>query len=239
MMLERSPLRYRESVATLRSAQKSGAGVPAYMRWVNRWLGRRIAAAAAVIGLTPNGVTAVSALCSLAGLVLLVVAEPGLGVGVAVALLLALGFACDSADGQLARLTCAGGPAGEWVDHVVDAIRTPLTHVAVAVAIAAHRPELIWLAGVALAYAVVSAGQFMSQILAEQLVRQRGGEAPEPSGVRKSIALIPTDTGTLCWSFALWGLPAVFAAVYAVLFAVNAVYAAVSMRRKYRKLRAL
>lgn len=238
-MLDRGPRSYRENVVTLQHAQKSGAGVPAYMRWVNRWLGRRIAAAAAVVGLTPNGVTAISALCSLAGLVLLVVAEPGIGTGIAVALLLALGFACDSADGQLARLTGAGGPAGEWMDHVVDAIRTPLTHIAVAVALVVHRPELIWLAGVALAYAVVAAGQFMSQILAEQLVRQRGGEDPEPSGVRKSIALIPTDTGTLCWSFALWGAPVLFVPVYLLLFAVNAVYAAVSMRRKSRKLRAL
>ncbi|WP_024356556.1 CDP-alcohol phosphatidyltransferase family protein [Leucobacter chironomi] len=238
-MLDRSPRAYRENIATLQHAQKSGAGVPAYMRWVNRWLGRRIAAAAAAVGLTPNGVTAISALCSLAGLVLLVVAEPRVGTGIAVALLLALGFACDSADGQLARLTGAGGPAGEWMDHVVDAIRTPLTHVAVAVALVVHRPDLTWAAGVALAYAVVSAGQFMSQILAEQLVRQRGGEDPEPSGVRKSIALIPTDTGTLCWSFALWGAPLLFVPVYLVLFAVNAVYAVVSMRRKYRKLRAL
>lgn len=238
-MLERSGARgYRANVVTLQRAQKSGAGVPAYMRWVNRWLGRRIAAAAVVVGLTPNGVTAVSALCSLAGLILLVAAPAGPGTGLAVALLLALGFACDSADGQLARLTGAGGPAGEWVDHVVDAIRTPLTHVAVAVAVVVHRPETTWLAGVALAYSVVAAGQFMSQILAEQLVRQRGGEPPEPSGVRKSIALIPTDTGTLCWSFALWGAPVVFAAVYAALFAINTVYALVSMRRKYRKLRA-
>ncbi|QZY53140.1 CDP-alcohol phosphatidyltransferase family protein [Leucobacter tenebrionis] len=238
-MLERGTRGYRENVITLQNAQKSGAGVPAYMRWVNRWLGRRIAAAAAVVGLTPNAVTAISALCSLAGLVLLVAVEPGIGVGIAVAVLLALGFACDSADGQLARLTGTGGPAGEWMDHVVDAIRTPLTHVAVAVAWTLHRPETAWVAAIALAYAVVSAGQFMSQILAEQLVRQRGGEAPEASGVPKSLALIPTDTGTLCWSFALWGAPLVFVPVYALLFGVNAVYAVVSMRRKYLRLRAL
>lgn len=236
-MLEQHRPGYRESVARLQSAQKSGAGVPAYMRWVNRWLGRRIAAVAFGLGLTPNGVTAISALCSLAGLAVIVVAGPELWAGFVAAALLALGFAFDSADGQLARLTGTGGPAGEWVDHVVDAVRTPLTHAAVAVAVVLHRPDLAWVSAVALAYAVVSAGQFMSQILAEQLVRRRGGEPPEPSGVRKSFALLPTDTGTLCWSFALWGIPVLFVAVYAALFAINAVYAVLSMRRKYRKLR--
>ena len=244
-MLDRRPPaprgpRYRDYVASLAAAQKRGAGVPAYMRWVNRPLGRRLAAAAAVAGLTPNAVTAVSAACSLAALALILAAGPAPWAGAAAAVLLALGFACDSADGQLARLTGTGGPAGEWLDHVVDAVRTPLTHATVAVALALHRPDLGWAALVAVAYSVLASSQFLSQILAEQLDRGRAGAEPGEgrAGPRRSIALLPTDTGTLCWLFVLWGAPVLFGAVYAALFAVNAAYAAVSMRRKYRRLRA-
>ncbi|MHA3683338.1 CDP-alcohol phosphatidyltransferase family protein [Leucobacter sp. HY1908] len=271
---------YAENLRRLAWAQKSSAGVPGYTRWVNRAAGRRIAAAAAVLGLTPNAVTAVSAALSLAGLAVIVVFGPTLAAGVGAAVLLALGFAFDSADGQLARLTRRGGPAGEWLDHVVDATRTPLTHVAVAVAAYLHLPGSRWLSGVALAYAVIASAQFTSQILAEQLVIQstlargaadvggavagapavpgvvpaaahtRGsaagqgaagpaaGHAAGPQNV-KSLGLLPLDTGTLCWSFVLWGLPALFAPAYAALFAINAVYAAVSMKRKYNRLRSL
>jgi hypothetical protein len=119
---------------------------------------------------------------------------------------------------------------------VVDAIRTPAIHLTVAVAVVLHRPDLMWLAVIALLFTVMSVGQFMSQILAEQLVRNTGGEDQESTGVRKSFMLLPTDSGVLCWSFALWMFPPLFAAVYAALFAINAVHTAASMRRKYRKL---
>lgn len=248
---------YAENVRQLAWAQKNGAGVPGYTRWVNRAAGRRIAAAAAVRGLTPNTVTAVSAVLSLAGLAVVVVFGPTAMAGVSAAVLLALGFAFDSADGQLARLTRSGGPAGEWLDHVVDATRTPLTHVMVAIAAYLHIPNSRWLSGIALAYAVMASAQFMSQILAEQLVTQRelvrgsGDSLPSAEGVQtdaqgievaadpqhvKSLGLLPMDSGTLCWAFALWGLPWLFAPVYAALFATNTMYTVISMTRKYRRL---
>ena len=51
---------YREALHTLKSRQKSGKGAPAYSRFVNRRLGRYLAAAAYQAGLTPNAVTALS-----------------------------------------------------------------------------------------------------------------------------------------------------------------------------------
>ncbi len=231
-------LGFREYLANLNRAQKSGAGVPAYTRWVNRRLARGIAASAASLGLTPNAITMISAGLSAVGLAVMIVVGPTWWSAVTTAVLLAAGYVFDSADGQVARLTGASGPAGEWLDHVVDAIRTPAIHLTVAVAVVLHQPELIWLAIVALAFTVMSVGQFMSQILAEQLVRNSGGEAPETGGSRKSILLLPTDTGTLCWSFALWAVPPVFAVVYAALFLINLVHSAASMRRKYLKLTA-
>lgn len=229
---------FRSHLADLTNAQKSGAGVPAYTRWVNRRLARGVAASAAALGLSPNVVTMVSAGLSALGLAVMIAVGPTWWSALVTGALLAAGYVFDSADGQVARLTGTSSPAGEWLDHVVDAIRTPAIHLTVAIAVMIHQPRLVWLAVVALAFTVMSVGQFMSQILAEQLVRNSGGEAREASGVRKSVMLLPTDTGVLCWTFALWCVPMLFAVVYSALFIVNLVHAAASMRRKYRKLSA-
>lgn len=222
---------------SLRDAQKPGYGVPAYMRWVNRPLARPLAAAAFVLRWTPNGVTGASALASLMALVVLVVAEPTPWSGVIAAVLFALGFALDSADGQLARLTGTGGPAGEWLDHVVDAIRTPAIHITVLLLMIDRLGWTPYLM-VPVLFCLGAVGHFMSQILAEQMRRQRGGPAvgatyAPPS---RSFALLPVDTGVLCWTFVLWGFPTLFATAYAVLAAAQLATAAVSMRRKYREL---
>lgn len=231
-------LGFSEYLEDLNRAQKSGAGVPAYTRWVNRRLARGVAASAAALGLTPNAVTMVSAGLSGVGLAVMILVGPAWWSALITAALLAAGYVFDSADGQVARLTGTSSPAGEWLDHVVDAIRTPAIHLTVAVAVMLHRPDLLWLAVIALLFTVMSVGQFMSQILAEQLVRNSGGESPEASGTRKSLLLLPTDTGVLCWSFAFWVFPPAFFAIYTALFGINLVHTAASMRRKYQKLAA-
>ena len=101
---------YRDHVARLAGAQKSGHGVPPYTRYINRPLGRRLAAMAAILRLTPNAVTGVSMLASYLGIALLCLVAPSQPVAIGVTLLLLLGYALDSADGQLARLTGRGGP---------------------------------------------------------------------------------------------------------------------------------
>lgn len=227
----------RENLRSLQSAQKSGGGVPAYTRYINRRLARGIAALSATLGLSPNAVTALSALLSAAGMAVLIILPPHWSSALLAAALFAAGYVFDSADGQVARLTGASSPAGEWVDHVVDAARTPAMHVTVALMAVIHREDLAWVAIVALCFAVLSAAQFMSQILAEQLIRQRHRETVSASNVRKSLALLPTDTGILCWTFALWMLPPLFALAYTALFVIGAVHAMISMRRKYRSLK--
>lgn len=229
--------RVRDLRAELRSAQKSGAGVPAYTRWINRRLARAVAPYAAWWGLAPTTVTFASAALSVAGVAVLVVAPVTGMSGLAVAALLAAGYVLDSADGQVARLTGTASAAGEWLDHVVDAFRTPFVHTGVAVACYLHRPDDAWLMGIALSYALLSSGQFMSQILAEQLTARQGRTREEASGRVKSLVLLPSDPGTLAWAFALWGLPAAFAALYALLFAANLVHTVASLRRKHRRLK--
>ncbi|RYF39098.1 MAG: CDP-alcohol phosphatidyltransferase family protein, partial [Comamonadaceae bacterium] len=114
----------RETLARLASAQKGAAkGAPAYSIWVNRRVGRLLAVIAYRLGLTPNQVTAVSAVFTFTGIALIAFAPVSIWMGIAVWLLLALGYAWDSADGQVARLRGGGSLSGEWLDHFVDAVK--------------------------------------------------------------------------------------------------------------------
>lgn len=222
------------AVESLARAQKPAAGVPAYTRWVNRPLGRRVAALGFVTGMHANGMTLLSALCTAAGVAVLLLAGISWPVGFVVAFLFAAAYVCDSADGQLARLSNQAGPGGEWLDHVVDAIRTPAVHVAVGIAAWQHW-GLGWQAVAALMMSVVASGQAMSQMLADQLMRHQGQPSRRGSD-RQSLLLLPTDPGVWAWSFVLWGNPAVFAFAYSALAVMNLAHAAVSMRRRHRDL---
>lgn len=223
---------------SLDAAQKTGQGVPAYTRWVNRRGARLVAAVGFASGWTPNMVTAMSAFFSVAGMILLLAYPPTMWLGLPVALLLAAGYLFDSADGQLARLSGLSSMTGEWIDHVVDAFRSPAIHLATAVAVMLHRPDIWWLAVVAIVYSLVTSGQFLSQILAETFVR-KVGRKQNRGGDLRSWVLLPTDPGTLCWSFILWGIAPVFAVVYVSLAVIAAVHSGVSLRRRYRDLAAL
>lgn len=230
---------FRAGLAGLGSAQKPGAGVPGYTRWVNRRLARFAAAAAHAIGLSANAVTTISALVSSVALVVLITGPVSPSTGLAVAGLLAIGYVLDSADGQVARLSGTSSLAGEWLDHVVDAIRTPAIHLSVFVVLARDgHGAIIPLQFVALTYALLTVGQFMSQILAEQLGRRNSTSTQVLGlGIRQSIILLPTDMGAVCWMFALWGYPQVFAVAYTAMFALNAIHTVISMYRKYRSLK--
>lgn len=236
---------YAATVRELADAQKSTAGVPAYLRYVNRPLGRRVAALAHLAGLTPNHVTALSAGVTVLGLIALVVLPPSPVLGIMVAVALATGYVLDSADGQLARLRGTGSLAGEWLDHVVDAVRMPAVHLCTAVALylAADVPDGYLL--VPLAFALLASVLFFSATLVGQL-RQRTPGADEhqrqdgtvaSSSVTRSVFLQPVDFSTTCWLFVLWGLPAAFQVGYAALLAVNTGYLLLTLVRKYRELR--
>lgn len=231
---------FRQTLTQLQQAQKPGAGVPAYTRWVNRRLARYLAAAAVSLGLGPNGVTLLSALVSLSGMVLLMSQPPSWGLGLLVAFLYALGYALDSADGQVARVTGAASPAGEWLDHVVDSIRTPAMHLAILVAWIRF-PDFWPLSGwqlwwLPMAFCLLVTGHFMSQILAEQLRAREGKSGPASGGALRSFLNLHMDAGTFCWLFLLWGGGLVFLLAYGLLFAASALTVLVSMRRKFSNL---
>ncbi len=238
----------------LRSKQKSSTGAPAYSRFVNRPLGRVFAAAAHAMGLTPNQVTAVSALFTFASIAALAIFPPSLPLAVLVTLGLVIGYALDSADGQLARLRGGGSPAGEWLDHVVDATKQATIHVAVLIGWARFFPvDGAWLL-VPIGYGVVASVFFFGVILSESMrrlhaathpvVRGRAEDTPAPSRTLRdsplyALAVIPADYGLLCLVFLLWALPTAFVVVYSLLFAANAAILALSLVRWYRGVKAL
>ncbi len=93
--------------------QKTAKGAPPYSRFVNRPLGRVLAAAASITSASPNQITMTSAACSAAGIALIATVDPSALSALVVVGLLILGYGLDSADGQLARLRGGGSPGGE------------------------------------------------------------------------------------------------------------------------------
>lgn len=226
-----------EARHALTSAQKAVSGVPAYLRWVNRPLGGQVAVVAATWGWSPNGVTALSAAFGAIGVGVLA-GFPTWWAGPIAAVLLLLGYVLDSADGQLARIQGRGGPAGEWLDHVVDGVRAPLVHVAVAVHLlrSSAPPWLVLIAGL---FSVLVSAWFLSQLLAEKLLPKVPREVDPSSGILNSFVKQPHDTSTTYLTLLLLGVPGVFAVLYAALFAWHILMFVASLRRKYVQLAAL
>jgi phosphatidylglycerophosphate synthase len=240
--------RFTESLHALRFAQKTAKGAPAYSRFVNRRLGRYLAAAAHQIGLTPNVVTALSGLCSFAAIIALAVFPPSIGLAIGVTAGLVLGYALDSADGQLARLRGGGSRSGEWLDHMIDAAKISSLHLAVL--IAAYRffelPSAAWLLA-PIGFTIVSAVMFFGMILNDQLRRSSGlangqqavtASSASPSLLR-SLLVVPTDYGVLCLIFLLLGRPTLFFGAYTVLFAGTAGFMFLASIKWFRDMQAL
>ena len=229
----------RQTRKRLASHGKPMRGAPAYSRFVNRPLGRSIAAWAYHAGLTPNGVTAISAALSLLGILVIALGPSrSLVATVVVPLLLASGYAFDSADGQLARLRGGGSPQGEWLDHVVDCIKISALHIAVVVGVHRAGLDLAW-SLLPLAFLLVANAFFFSYILTDLLKRLRPSGAPrqpETAPLLRSLLSAPTDYGLLCVAFLLWAWPVAFLFAYAVLLAGTAGYLALGLPKWFKAL---
>lgn len=230
-----APLTFRAAIRQLDAAQKPGAGVPAYTRWVNRRAARIFAAFFGSIRSTPAVVSITSIVWTLAGLGAFLLLQPVSPVlaGIVAAVMLAVGYALDSADGQLARLQGTSSLQGEWLDHTLDAIRLPTVHLAVAAAyLMAAQPVPAVAAAV---FSVFASAGFLSQNVGGLL---RDNARVERTQVRpmQSWILLPTDPGVLCWVFALWGAPVLFGVVYLLLMLANIAHMLLSSRRRWREL---
>lgn len=236
---------YREAVGELANAQKTSKGAPAYSRFVNRPLGRRFAAVAYRLNATPNQVTAVSAVFTFSGLAMVALAGPNWISAVVVALLLVIGYGLDAADGQLSRLQGSGSAAGEWLDHVVDAVKMGSLHLVVLICwYRFFELDTLWLL-VPLAFQVVAATQFFAVILTDQLRRMhradrgtiRAGQGS--SSAWYSLAVIPTDYGLMCLVFVLLGWSTGFVLVYTLLLLANAAFLALALPKWFREVKRL
>ena len=236
---------YSAVVNRLARAQKPAArSSPAYSRFVNRRLGRYIAAWAYRSGISANGVTAISAAITFASIALLLIFPPSLWLGAAVGGGLLIGYAFDSADGQVSRLTGSSSPAGEWLDHMVDS--TKASALPIALAVGFYRFDVVaveWLL-VPLAFAIVSAVLFFCMILTEQLRRQHGVQSLAPtepgsaSWVR-AVLVAPMDYGVLCLSFLLLGWVPAFVVVYTLIVVASTAFLLLAAVKWFRELEAM
>lgn len=235
---------FADTYRRLASTQKGHArGAPGYSVYVNRRIGRVLAAAAFRWGWTPNGATAFSALHTFVGIGLLIALPTQWWSGVLIAVLLVLGYAWDSADGQLARLRGGGSLSGEWLDHFVDALKIASLHLAVLLALWLHTPyrDTAWLL-VPLVFSIVGVVTFFGMLLNDLLKGKAGVRSTHARGggtFARSMLLIPTDFGLLCLVFLLWGWTTGFLWVYAALALANAAFLALAAVKWFTEMRQL
>lgn len=243
----------REVVTRLATgARKSDRGAGGYSRWVNRPFGRQLAALAYLGGLTPNQVSIISAACTYAALALVPTVRPSWPIAVVIAALLVIGYALDSADGQVARLTGLGSPAGEWLDHVFDALKISAFHLVIAICWfrfydLGHAGLLL----IPLGYSFVATAFYFAITLSDMLrrvARLKDGEPDaatasvdpnEAAPVLRSLIVLPNDYGLLALAMVLLPLHRTFEVVYTVLFAANAFFLLAGCVRWYREMSGL
>jgi phosphatidylglycerophosphate synthase len=231
------------ALRALRQAQKSSRGVSLYSRFVNRPLGRLLAALAASAGLRPNEVTVLSGLATFAGIALVALLRPSAAVGVGVACLLILGFALDASDGQLARLTRQSSPVGELLDHMVDCVKMVTLHGAVLISLYRFPPTSHrWVLLIPLGMQLVAVLMFFgANLVTSLLLRSTPASSSDPSddsatSQARALALLPADYGLQCFAFFVFGSPAVFLPLYGALFAASALICAALLVRWTRQI---
>jgi phosphatidylglycerophosphate synthase len=222
-------------------------GTAAYSRQVNRPAGRWFAALAFALGRSPNQVTVLSGVLSVAGIVLLATRPPTVSTAILVATLLVLGYMLDSADGQLARLRGGGSHFGEWLDHTLDCAKTAGLHLAVLISFyrffdfAARDWYLVPLAFALVAVVMYFGFTFMPML--------RGADSgPTPAGLDerarqrdtiRSVVILPTDYGVLCLVFYLLCAHQVFLGIYSALLVANLLFLLLALGKWGLEMRAL
>jgi phosphatidylglycerophosphate synthase len=252
--------RLAQARALSAGAGKSNRGAPGYSRWINRPVGRQLAIIAFRIGLSPNQVTVLSGLTSLAGIAVLALAPATVGVGFLVAFLLALAYALDSADGQVARMQGGGSRAGEWLDHVIDCLKIAALHAAVLIAWyrSFDLPDAMLLvpivAGIQLSTyffamiltdqlrAAAKAGPDARLVAPEEAPTSTPASAPAAPGdesrppVLASLVILPTDYGVLCICFVLLGFHDAFVWAYSAITLAGVALLVAALRKWFRDL---
>lgn len=214
----------------LKNGQKRSQGVPLYTLYLNRPVGRMIAAASPS-WVTPNILTYIGSLLTyLAIFFLMFFAENGNTVWLIIGVSLTVGFFFDSADGQLARLRNQGSLSGEWLDHVLDGGRIVFLHVATLWFLVRNQvAEPTVIVAVCAIFAVAAAAVFFAGMLFDQLLpgnKSKNSEEGLDRGSRRrmlvrSTVMLPVDYGVLCLAYALVPWAGLFFIIYVILAAAK------------------
>ncbi|MFB8189390.1 CDP-alcohol phosphatidyltransferase family protein [Microbacterium sp. NPDC055988] len=224
----------------LARAQKGHArGAPAYSVYVNRRIGRVLAAVAYRIGLTPNQVSIISAVHSFVAIGLIAFGPVNVPLGLLIALLLVLGYAWDSADGQVARLRGGGSPQGEWLDHFIDTLKIASLHLAVLIGLYRVLPDTPLLLLIPIVFSIVASTTFSGMLLNDLLKGKHAVASTHERGggtLVRSLILLPTDFGLVCLVFVLWGWTSAFLIGYGLLCAAATLFLALAAVKWFREI---
>ena len=226
-----------EAWQALASAQKPRAGALPYTLFVNRPIGRVLAVTSYKIRLSPDHITLISAAITYASFIYMVTLGyrtlTASAIGVA---LLLVGYALDSADGQLARLAQKQTVAGEWLDHTADNIKIAMFHISIVVVIFQIGTNVNAITLYALLLiGVLNSGRFFSTMLKEQL-RKRANEVSSVLTNLKGILLSPFfDYGLMCFIF-LFSPTGLLFSVYAVWGGLTMLLCVIAFYRSYQQL---
>lgn len=246
--------RMAQARALSAGAGKSNRGAPGYSRWINRPAGRQLAILAFRLGLSPNQVTLLSGFTSLVGIAVLAIAPATVPVGFLVAFLLALAYALDSADGQVARMQGGGSRTGEWLDHVIDCLKIAALHAAVLIAWyrSFDLPDVLLL--VPIVASIQLSTYFFAMILTDKLraaAPARGSPDLAPARpvtalskaadegkppVMASLIILPADYGVLCLCFVLLGYHDAFVWAYTAITVAGVALLVAALGKWYRDL---
>ncbi|MQY32382.1 hypothetical protein SRB17_03300 [Streptomyces sp. RB17] len=232
---------FAEMLRQLSTAQKPAKGVSVYTRFVNRPAGRVMAALAFQVGATPNQLTLLGALFTFPALAAVALLRPEPVMSVCVGVALALGFALDAADGQLARSRSATSMSGEWLDHVLDCVKIVTLHLVVLVAF--YRffalPDPLFLLA-PMVFQVAAVVIFFAGILTQQLKgRVVAGTGRGAASAWGSVLLLPVDYGTTCVCFLFLGSPDLFLALYCLLTVAHVLFLPAFLLKWFRELHEL
>ena len=152
-----TPEAYREAARRLLAGLGKPAGDGFISQYINRPISTRLSALLARTRLTPNWITALSFLISIAGAGLLALGQ--YAAGVAGALLVQFGSIVDGCDGEIARLKHMASARGAWLDSMLDRYADVAVALAVTFAYASANPEhWAWIGGFLAAWGFLLAG---------------------------------------------------------------------------------
>jgi len=232
----------KENFRKLDNSQKKGSGTPVYTRYVNRFIGRLLAAIFATFNISPNTVSFFSAGLTFISFVLFLL-MPSITILESSILVLVLYFsyALDSADGQLARLLSRQSKQGEWLDHFLDALKIPFSH-GVAILFIISKIETITYTHLVFFLVIISlsSANFLSNILKSKLLVSKNSETTTMShktNIVRSVLTLPLDYGFFITIFLFAYEINIFSTIYYFYGIVLILYSILLFFKTWRELK--